>query len=111
MGGGAAHAQAAHRHRHVSLNGVSSLVVAPMPMSTHLEKSLLHRANRQANIGWLQERLVVSTGISHLGKVQLPEDSVDLVREVSGSEAASNRGGSGGSSKLQDRRLASAPGG
>lgn len=44
-------------------------------------------------------------------KPRLPEGGLDLVSEGSQSEAASDRSGSSGSSKLQHSSLASVPGG
>lgn len=54
---------------------------------------------------------MVSPGISNHQKSWLPEGCLDLVSEGSRSEAASNRSGSSGSSKLQHSSLASIPGG
>ena len=68
---------------------------------------MLHRAM----VGRLIEGLVVSPGIGDHQKPRLPEGGLDLVSEGSRSEAASDRSGSSGSSKLQHSSLASIPGG
>ena len=65
----------------------------------------------QVNVGGFREGLVVSPGIGDHQKPRLPEGGLDLVSEGSRSEAASDRSGSSGSSKLQHSSLASIPGG
>ena len=65
---------------------------------------MLHRAM----VGRLIEGLVVSPGIGDHQKPRLPEGGLDLVSEGSRGEAASNRSGSSGSSKLQHSSLEAA---
>ena len=62
----------------------------------------------QVNVGGFREGLVVSPGIGDHQKPRLPEGGLDLVSEGSRGEAASNRSGSSGSSKLQHSSLEAA---